>query len=84
MTQDATQVPRDDEPLRDGTSLIAYLHILKKAHAALVGHDRAHQRFGEVVTRGQAKKYIAELMPQLLQERDVHRRRRGARHHGSH
>ncbi|KVZ50836.1 hypothetical protein WL18_32380 [Burkholderia ubonensis] len=68
---------RDSEPLRDGTSLVAYLHILKKAHAALVGHDRAHQRFGEVVTHGQARKYIEELMPQLKQERDAHRRRRG-------
>ncbi|KVT42737.1 hypothetical protein [Burkholderia ubonensis] len=84
MTHEATrQNPRDkeplrdSEPLRDGTSLVAYLHILKKAHAALVGHDRAHQRFGEVVTHGQARKYIEELMPQLKQERDVHRRRRG-------
>ncbi|KWO13799.1 hypothetical protein [Burkholderia ubonensis] len=84
MTREATrQNPRDNEPLRDseplrdGTSLVAYLHILKKAHAALVGHDRAHQRFGEVFTHGQARKYIEELMPQLKQERDVQRRRRG-------
>lgn len=47
--------PRDALPVRDGTSLIAYLHILKKAHAALVGHDKAHQRFSEIVTRGQAR-----------------------------
>ncbi|WP_269501156.1 hypothetical protein [Burkholderia sp. IMCC1007] len=73
--------PRDALPVRDGTSLVAYLHILKKAHAALVGHERAHQRFSEVVTRGQARQYIEELMPTLLQARDVHRRRR---HHGKH
>nr|WP_175798991.1 hypothetical protein [Burkholderia anthina] len=73
--------PRDALPVRDGTSLIAYLHILKKAHAALVGHDKAHQRFSEVVTRGQARQYIEEVMPALLQAREAHRRRR---HHGKH
>ncbi|RQZ31368.1 hypothetical protein DIE14_00095 [Burkholderia sp. Bp9017] len=73
--------PRDGLLVRDGTSLIAYLHILKKAHAALVGHDKAHQRFSEVVTRGQARQYIEELMPALLQAREAHRRRR---HHGKH
>jgi len=73
--------PRDALPVRDGTSLIAYLHILKKAHAVLVGHDRAHQRFSEIVTRGQARQYIEELLPTLLQARDAHRRRR---HGGKH
>ncbi|BAX61713.1 hypothetical protein [Burkholderia stabilis] len=73
--------PRDALPVRDGTSLIAYLHILKKAHAALVGHDNAHLRFSEIVTRGQARQYIEELMPALLQARAEHRRRR---HGGKH
>ncbi|KWF11457.1 hypothetical protein ACRS8P_11265 [Burkholderia cenocepacia] len=73
--------PRDALPVRDGTSLVAFLHILKKAHAALVGHDTAHRRFSEIVTRGQARQYIDELMPTLLQARDAHRRRRHAKHH---
>ncbi|CAM2175460.1 conserved hypothetical protein [Burkholderia latens] len=81
MTTPPTADPRDALPVRDGTSLIAYLHILKKAHAALVGHAKAHQRFSEIVTRGQARQYIAELMPMLRQERDAHRRRR---HGGKH
>ncbi|MEN2474136.1 hypothetical protein [Burkholderia sp. GS2Y] len=73
--------PRDALPVRDGTSLIAFLHILKKAHAALVGQDKAHQRFSEIVTRGQARQYIEELMPSLQQARAAHRRRR---HGGKH
>ncbi|KWI56956.1 hypothetical protein WT72_15490 [Burkholderia pseudomultivorans] len=73
--------PRDALSVRDGTSLVAFLHILKKAHAALVGHDTAHRRFSEIVTRGQARQYIEELMPTLLQARDAHRRRRHAKHH---
>ena len=71
--------PRDDQPLRDGSSLMAYLHILKKAHRALVGHDAAHRRFMAISTRGHARKYIEELMPLLLQERARHRSKREAR-----
>ncbi|RKU05165.1 hypothetical protein C7H84_03225 [Burkholderia sp. Nafp2/4-1b] len=81
MTTPPVMDPRDALPVHDGTSLIAYLHILKKAHAALVGHDKAHQRFSEIVTRGQARQYIEELMPALQQARDAHRRRR---HGGKH
>jgi hypothetical protein len=76
MTQPDTEDPRDAEPVRDGTSLMAYLHVLKKAHGALVGHANALQRFRQIVTRGHAKKYIEELMPQLLREREKHRQRR--------
>ena len=71
--------PRDDQPLRDGSSLMAYLHILKKAHRAMVGHDAAHRRFIAISTRGHARKYIEELMPMLLQERARHRSKREAR-----
>ncbi|WP_334040309.1 hypothetical protein [Burkholderia ambifaria] len=71
--------PRDALPVHDGTSLLAYLHILKKAHAELVGHADAHQRFSKIVTRGQARQYIEEVMPALLQKRAEHR----ARKHGS-
>ncbi|KGB91960.1 MULTISPECIES: hypothetical protein [Burkholderia] len=81
MSPAPTPDPRDALPVRDGTSLIAYLHILRKAHAALVGEDKAHRRFSEIVTRGQARQYIEELMPALLQKRAEHRaRKRGGKH----
>ncbi|CAB3768164.1 hypothetical protein [Paraburkholderia humisilvae] len=76
MTQTAPTDPRDAEPVLDGTSLMAYLHVLKKAHGALVGHVNAQQRFRQIVTRGHAKQYIEELMPQLLREREKHRQHR--------
>ncbi|PMS36592.1 hypothetical protein B0G57_10332 [Trinickia symbiotica] len=80
MSQNSAPDRRDDEPLRDGTSLMAYLHVLRKAHIALVGRERAHARFRQLATRGHAKQYIEELMPLLLAERAKHRHRRG--HHG--
>ena len=85
MSTTPTPDPRDALPVRDGTSLIAYLHILRKAYAALVGQDHAHQRFSEIVTRGQARQYsqyIEELMPVLLRKRAEHRaRKHGGKHH---
>lgn len=76
MTPVSATDPRDDEPLRDGTSLMAFLHILRKAHVHLVGHDKAHERFRQVATRGHARTYIKELMQQLLPEREKHRQQR--------
>lgn len=76
MTQTPSTDPRDDEPLRDGTSLMGYLHVVRKAHIALVGRDEAHRRFHLISTRGHAKQYIEELMPLLIQERHKHRQRR--------
>ncbi len=76
MIQTSSPDPRDEEPLRDGTSLMAFLHIVRKAHAELIGRDQAHQRFRQMHTRGHAKKYIVELMPMLTQERDKRRQRR--------
>ncbi|MGU7768825.1 hypothetical protein ACV229_01400 [Burkholderia sp. MR1-5-21] len=85
MTQPATPDPRDDEPLSDGTSLMAFLHILKKAHAELAGYDNAHQLYSQLRTRGQAKQYIETLMPQLLTERTKRREKRhGGARAGSH
>jgi hypothetical protein len=78
MSQIPSMDPRDDEQLRDGTSLMAYLYVLKKAHCALVGHDQAHRRFHMISTRGHARHYIEELMPLLLQERHKHRQRRAS------
>jgi hypothetical protein len=78
MSQIPSTDPRDDEQLRDGTSLMAYLHVLKKAHIALAGRDEAHRRFHLMSTRGHARQYIEELMPLLMKERDKHRQHRGS------
>ena len=66
----------DDENVPDGSSLLGFLHILRKGHIALVGRDEAHRRFEQVRTRAHARRYIEEVMPQLQRERD---RRRHAR-----
>ncbi|MBN3790395.1 hypothetical protein [Burkholderia sp. Ac-20353] len=84
MTRPDTRDARDDEPLGDGTSLMAFLHILKKAHAVLVGHDHAHRLYSQLRTRGDAKQYIEALMPQLLPEREKRRARRRGAHAGPH
>ncbi|RDS79986.1 hypothetical protein [Dyella psychrodurans] len=76
MTEASSPDPRDNEPLRDGTSLMGFLHILRKAHTALVGRDKAHLRFHQLHTRGHARQYIEELMPMLLEEREKHRQQR--------
>ena len=67
---------RDDESSFDGTNLMAFLYVLKKAHLSLVGKDDAHKRFLEIKTPAHARKYIAELMPQLLEEREKRRNTR--------
>ena len=72
--------PRDDQPLRDGSPLMAYLHVLRKAHVALVGKDEAHRRFLRMSTRKHAREYIEELMPLLLKERGRHRLKRSGGH----
>lgn len=76
MTPTSSPDPRDDERVPDGSTLMGLLHVLRKGHIALVGRDEAHRRFQQVITRAHARKYIEELMPQLLQERDRHRRQR--------
>lgn len=80
MSQASTLDPRDDELLRDGSPLMGFLHIVRKAHVALVGRDEAHRRFHLMSTRGHARKYIEELMPLLLKERGRHHLKR----HGAH
>jgi hypothetical protein len=79
MTPLSSPDPRDDEPVPDGTSLMAFLHILRKAHAHLVGHGKAHERCRQVATRGHARRYIKELMQQLLPERERRRQQRASR-----
>ena len=83
MSDDTLNAPiddPDDQPLRDGSSLLGFLHILKKAHLELLGASGAQEavdRYKLVTTRRHAKEYIDELMPQLLVERQ---RRRAQRH----
>ncbi|HWZ47705.1 MAG TPA: hypothetical protein VNX00_05750 [Herbaspirillum sp.] len=79
MTPISATDPRDDETVPDGTSLMAFLHILRKAHIHLVGPDKAHERFRQVITRGHARTYIKELMQQLRPEREKHRQQRASR-----
>lgn len=67
---------RDDASSFDRTNLMAFLYVLKKAHRSLVGKDNAQKRFAEIKTPAHARKYIAELMPQLLKEREQHRNKR--------
>lgn len=76
MTPTASPDPRDDEHVPDGSSLMGFLHVLRKGHIALVGREAAHRRFAQVHTRAHARHYIEELMPQLVHERN---RRRHAR-----
>ncbi|WP_323120056.1 hypothetical protein [Burkholderia alba] len=76
MTHAPSPDTRDAQAVRDGTSLMAFLFVLKKAHVALVGRDTAHRRFAQVATRGQARQYIEEVMPLMLAQRDRHRHRR--------
>ncbi len=68
-----TTIVRDkceNEPIGDRGNLISFLHILKKAHAELVGIESANSRFEQIQTKGHAKQYMEELMPVLLTERE--------------
>ena len=67
---------RDHEPVPDQSTLMAMLHVLRKAHIELVGEEAAHQRFKQVTTRADARQYIAELMPHIAQAREERRRHR--------
>lgn len=74
----------DDQPIRDGSNLLAFLHVLKKAHLELVGKNNAQtaiDRFNRVITKRHAKDYIDELMPQLLKEREQRRAERHKKEH---
>ena len=73
MTPTASSDPRDDEHVPDGSSLMGFLHVLRKGHIALVGREAAHRRFEQVHTRAHARQYIEELMPQLVHERNRRR-----------
>jgi hypothetical protein len=81
-TTKTTADPRDAEPVRDGSRLMVFLHVLRKAHRAMVGEIKARQRFAKIVTCGEARQYIEEVMPQLLREREKRRQQRRRVHGG--
>lgn len=73
---------RAHEPVPDSSTLVGFLHVLRKAHIELVGKDAAHARFNRIATREDAKQYIDEVMPRLMTERT--KRRAPHRHGGGH
>ncbi|OAJ56800.1 hypothetical protein A6V36_32815 [Paraburkholderia ginsengiterrae] len=76
MTQPTPAHERDHEDVPDSSTLMGLLHVLRKSHMELVGEDAAHRRFKEVATRGDARRYIEELMPHMAEEREKRRRHR--------
>ncbi|MDQ7977925.1 hypothetical protein QYH69_11805 [Paraburkholderia sp. SARCC-3016] len=79
-TTNTTADPRDAEPMRDGSRLMIFLHVLRKAHRAMEGEVKARERFAKIVTRGEARQYIEEMMPRLLREREKRRQQRRRAH----
>ena len=69
----------DDLTIEHGSHLSAVLFLLRKAHAELVGETAAHARRATVLTRGEARRYAAEILPLLRAERE--RRRQARRSH---
>ena len=55
----------DDEPIEASGNLPAFLFVARKAHRKLVGDKAALTRFQPVRTRGDARRYLEEVMPQL-------------------
>jgi hypothetical protein len=76
MTESKHAHERDHEPVPERSTLMGMLHVLRKAHMELVGEEAAHERFKQVSTRGDARQYVAELMPHLAQAREERRRHR--------
>lgn len=76
MTRKTPAHERDLEPVPDRSTLMGLLYVLHKAHIELVGKDAARQRFSQVSTRGDARRYIEDLMPNLLKAREKRRQHR--------
>jgi hypothetical protein len=77
MTDAPRAHEREHEPLPECGTLIGLLHVLRKAHGELAGEHEARRRFSEVSTRADAKRYIDELMPHLLNARAARRQASG-------
>ncbi|MEA3002925.1 MAG: phospholipase [Sphingomonadales bacterium] len=57
--------PPDDELIPDGDKLQGYLFVARKAHRELEGPVAAMTLFQPVRTRGDARRYLEEVVPQL-------------------
>jgi len=59
----------EEEIISDRTPLRVFLYSLRKAHREFTGDaNLVQERFARVVTRGDAREYIVELLPRLLEE----------------
>lgn len=65
----------DDEPIREGSNLQAFLYTLRKAHIELEGRDAVQARFEKIRSRRHAREYFDEVMPKFLDERKRRRRK---------
>ena len=66
----------DDEPIREGSNLQAFLYTLRKAHIELEGVDAVRTRFERIKSKRHAREYFDEIMPRLLEERKKRRNKR--------
>jgi hypothetical protein len=65
----------DDEPIREGSNLQAFLYTLRKAHIELEGVEAVRARFEKIRSRRHAREYFDEVMPRLIEERKRRRRK---------
>ena len=65
----------EDEPIREGSNLQAFLYTLRKAHIELEGRDVVRARFEKIKSKRHAKEYFDEVMPKLIEERKRRRRK---------
>ncbi len=74
MSDEISKGLRDEEPIREGSNLQAFLYTVRKAHIELDGHDAVRARFEQIRNKGHAKAYFEEVMPRLLEEREKRRK----------
>jgi len=77
-TNSPTAASDDGDSIDDSRHLRAVIFTLHKAHAELAGPEAAHALVREVMTKGDARRYAAQVLPLLRAERN---RRRGERKH---
>lgn len=74
MDDDNLKDPRDDELIREGSNLHAFLFTARKAHLELDEREIVLARFEQIRTKGHARQYFEEIMPRLLNKRAERRR----------
>jgi phospholipase C len=70
---DAEELARapEDEPVEDRSNLQAFLYVVAQAHGELATKTEALTRFQAAKTRGDAQRYLEEVMPQLDAAREA-------------